>query len=280
METLTLPYLTVEQAARKLILTKISAGVLTNISYVAVRRQSDESGAVQRVLNTGRIASIKKFTLEVRKYPGAIILNWVSKDNPIQRNNGRIAFRNVPRSAQIIDGQHRLAGIKEAIKERKEVASLELPVVIYENLDTTECADIFLSINAEQQKVQPSLVYDLYGVASKSLVDPAAGRARDIAMYLNEAPESPYNGGLKLPGAQRRRGGIALSTAVTAIKPLVEAKGDFEQVGVPELELQEKIVMNFFTAIREKYGNEIRYLRQLFRDRDGLIPDMYNMIES
>ncbi|MBI1925100.1 hypothetical protein HYR99_12735, partial [Candidatus Poribacteria bacterium] len=26
--------------------------------------------------------------------------------------------------------------------------------------------------------------------------------------------------------------------------------------------------------------NDIRYLRQLFRDRDGPIPDMYNMIES
>jgi DGQHR domain-containing protein len=256
METLKLPYLTIEQENRKLILTKIPAGVLTDISYVAVRRQSDEPGAVQRVLNTRRIASIKKFTLEVGKYPGAIILNWVSKDNPIQRDNSKIAFRNAPRSAQLIDGQHRLAGIKEAIKEREEVASLEIPVVIYENLDTRECADIFLSINAEQKTVQRSLVYDLYGVASPSSVDPALERALDIAMYLNEETESPYKGGLKLSGAPIRRGGIALSTAVTALKPLVEEKGDFERVGVPELELQKKVVVNFFIALREKYGEK------------------------
>jgi DNA sulfur modification protein DndB len=256
MKKISLPYLTLEQAGKELILTHMPAGVLTNISYVAVRRQSDERGAVQRVLNSRRIASVKNFTLEVGRYPGVIILNWVKQDNPIQKYNGEIGFLNQPLSAQVIDGQHRLAGIKEAIDERADVASLEMPVVIYQNLDTRECADIFISINTEQKIAPRSLVLDLYGVASEHLVDPAAFRARDIAMHLHEDPDSPYKGGLKLPGAPVRKGGVALSTAVTALKPLVEEKGDFHQVGLPELESQKKIVMNFFTAMQKKYGKE------------------------
>jgi len=241
---------------RKLILTKLPAGLLVNISYASVRGQDNEAGAVQRLLNPRRIESIKDFTIEGGDYPGAIILNWVSKENAIQKHNQTISFSDVTRSAQIIDGQHRLAGIKAAINERKDVAIIEIPVAIYENLTTQQCADIFLAINTEQKTVPRSLVFDLYGIASKSVIDPAAERARDIATYLNETEESPYHSQIKFPGAAKRKGGIALSTAVTSIKPLVENKGVFEQIGVFELESQKRIVLNFFRAIQEKYGDD------------------------
>ena len=122
--------------------------------------------------------------------------------------------------------------------------------------DTQACADLFVSINTEQKPVPKSLVFDLYGLTSESVVDLAAVRARDIAVYLNEEPASPDFEDVKFPGSPRRKGGIALSTAVTAIKPLVEDKGHFEQIGVPELELQRKIVLNFFGAIASRYGAE------------------------
>lgn len=50
------------------------------------------------------------------------------------------------------------------------------------------------------------------------------------------------------------KGGIALSTAVTALKTLVESKGDFEQRNVFDLETQKKIIKNFFSALSNKYG--------------------------
>ena len=250
------PYLMIKQNKREFILTKLPLGTLTEISYIAVRGQSNEEGAVQRVLNRRRIASVRDFTLNVGEYPGAIILNWVKEENPIQKQNGHLSFSNISNSAQVIDGQHRLAGVKEAIKQTPEISQFEIPVVIYEYLNTRECADIFLSINTEQKTVSRSLVVDLYGVASEPIVDAAAVRARDIAMYLNEEDESPYRDNIKLPGSPRRRGGIALSTVAAAIKPLVEDKGDFEQIGIPELELQKRILLNFFIAIQKKYGKE------------------------
>ena len=117
-----------------------------------------------------------------------------------------------------------------------------------------ECADIFLSINTEQKTVSRSLVFDLFGIASDSLVDRVALRARDVAMHLHESEESPYEGLIKLPGSPRRRGGVALSTVVSVMKPLVEDKGTFELYGLTELETQKQVVLNYFRALHSKYG--------------------------
>src|SRR5690606_4622072 len=139
------------------------------------------------------------------------ILNWVSKTNKLKVLTREISFDDADNSAQIIDGQHRVAGIREAIEEKKSIGNLELPVVIYSGLTTKNCADIFLAINEEQKPAPRSLVFDLFGLASSELVDPAAVRARDIALFLNDDGSSPYNGEIKLPGGKMRKGGIALS---------------------------------------------------------------------
>jgi DNA sulfur modification protein DndB len=250
------PFIWVKQVSRDLILTKLPAGLLISVSYASIRGQSSEEGAVQRILNSRRIASIKNFTLEGGDYPGAIVLNWINSNNPLCKLDNTLKFKQIQDSAQIIDGQHRLAGIKAAIDERSSVAELELAVAIYENLTTRECADIFLSINTEQKPVARSLVFDLYGLASEPHIDPAAVRARDIAIFLNETQESPFFDQIKFPGAPTRKSGIALSTVVTSIKPLVEDKGGFEQVGIYEFEIQKQIVLNFFTALKQKYEKE------------------------
>lgn len=131
------------------------------------------------------------------------------------------------------------------MEENASIGELEIPVAIYQNLSTAECANIFLSINTEQKPVPRSLVFDLYGIADVELVDAAAVRARDIALALNEDDDSPYAGTIKFPGSPRSRGGIALSTVVTA---------RFEQRNIFDLETQKKIVKNFFSALAAFYG--------------------------
>jgi DNA sulfur modification protein DndB len=247
-----LRYLEVVQSRRTLLLTVMPASLVAAISYAAVRRRDEEPGAVQRVLNSSRIAGIRNYTLQTGDFPASIVLNWVS--GPLVRDGNYVTIPERDRSAQIIDGQHRVEGIKAAIEERQDLRDLQLPVAIYENLDTVECANIFLSINTEQRPVSRSLVFDLYGIATEDLVDPAAVRARDIAMELNEIGK-PYHSLIKFPNEPRQKGGVALSTVVAAIKPLVEEMGVFEQIGATSLENQKSIVVNFFNAIAGKYGD-------------------------
>lgn len=272
-KTISAQFLDAKQGRRRFILTKLPASVVAKISYAAIRGQSEESGAVQRVLNNDRINSIKSFTLQGGDYPNAVVLNWVGQNSDFSTSNGTLKFTLGERLAQIIDGQHRIAGIKAALEEDKNVGKIELPVVIYRNLSTQECADIFLSINTEQKPVPRSLVFDLYGIASKTIVDHAAVRARDIAMFLNESG-SPYEGEIKMPGTAKRRGGIPLSSAVTGIKSLVDDNGVFEQIAINELELQKQVILNWFTALQNIYGDQWSEKGNVFQYASGFVAAM------
>jgi DGQHR domain-containing protein len=244
----------ITQRNKDFYLTCLPAEVLTSISYVAERGKTDEQGAVQRILNKRRINSIKEYTLKGGDYPSSVVLNWVSQKRELRFADGKLRIPCRPRSAQVIDGQHRIAGIKEAIASDPDVGRLQIPVTMYTNLGTKECANIFLAINTEQKPVSKSLVYDLYGVASEFLVDYAASRARDIAVALNSQEESPYFELVREP-TSRARSGISLATIVTALKPLVAEKGTFEQVGIKALEQQCQVVINFFNSLKTKYGS-------------------------
>lgn len=247
----------VKQNARTFSLVSMKASTLTGVSYVAIRGKSKEEGAVQRILNPKRIGNIREFALKVGVFPGSVILNWTADDQLKRSKDGKkITLSVASKSAQIIDGQHRVEGLRAAITENPEIGNMEIPVAIYQNLSSKECADIFLSINTEQKPVPRSLVFDLYGLASDSIIDLPAERARDICIFLNESEDSAYYRNIKFPGDKIRKGGIALSTAVTALKPLVEDKGVFEQIGVNELEVQKQIVNNFFRALKSLYGDK------------------------
>lgn len=257
----------VTQKHNNFMLTTIPAGTLAEVTYTAVRGVDDERGAIQRILIDRRIKSLKDFVLSGGDLPGCVILNWVGE--PLIINNDTLSFLPKPKQAQIIDGQHRVAGITEAISEDPAIADIIIPVVIYTGLTTQQCADIFIAINTEQKPAPKSLVYDLYGIGSEISIDQAAARARDIAEVLNKDYESPYYGKIKFPGEPRRKGGIALSTAVSAIKQLVEPNATFEQIGVIELQLQIKCLTNYFNAIKIEYGEDWDLTTNVFQYSAG-----------
>lgn len=244
-------YISVKQKEHSFKLTSIPAGLLTRISYAAVRRKDSEEGAVQRILNSSRISGIKDFALKMGDFPASIVLNW--SGSKLLDKGGVIVIPDEPKLAQIIDGQHRVAGLRAAIEDDRSVEHYEIPVAIYEGLDTPNSARIFISINTEQRPAPKSLVFDLYGVTASDLMDPAALRAGDIVGHLG-SEDQPYFGWIKLPNQDRQRGGVALSTAVSAIKPIVDSKGVLDQLGASELETQKVIFSNYFNAIRAKYG--------------------------
>jgi DGQHR domain-containing protein len=249
------PYIEIQQRDKTFFLVNLPAEIVTNVSYASVRGRDNETGAVQRVLNSRRISNIKEFALNGGNFPNSIVMNWVKENIEIDQENSRLRFSVDQNSAQLIDGQHRVAGLKEAIAESPEFSTYELPVAIYLNLTTKECADIFLAINTEQKPVHRSLVFDLYEIADEQIIDQAAARARDIAVELNESG-APYHNMIKFPGEPPRKGGVALSTVVSTIKPLIEPNGIFDQVGLETLENQAKVILNFFGALQASYGSE------------------------
>lgn len=227
------------------------------IYYVAVRGKDKEIGAVQRVLSRRRIASIKEFILEGNTFINLFILNWIDTNYPIKIEKGKLLVPIVSSAAQVIDGQHRLAGLREAYGDNQNVGEQEVVVLMTQNLTTSQAARIFLNINTEQKPVPSSLVYDLFGeVRDKNFY---IVRATDLATKLHEDSKSPYYQCVKIPGSAQ--GKVDLSTIVNALKPFTKEKGGFADYKLNDFEMQYKILCNFFNVIKNVYDNQDGWLK-------------------
>lgn len=232
---------------------------LLPIYYVAVRGRDNIPGAVQRVLSKRRISSIKSFILDGNMFFNTFILNWVEKNYPIEVDGEVLHIPQVSAGAQVIDGQHRLEGLKQAYEEKPEIGEQEIIVLLAENLTTPEAARIFLNINTEQKPVPSSLVYDLFGeVKEKNFY---IVRATDIANRLHEDLDSPYYQCIKLPGSAQGVGKVDLSAMVNAIKQFTTEQGVFNEYNLRDFESQYKVICNFFNVLRSFYEKEGMWLK-------------------
>ena len=227
---------------------------LLDITYVAPRGISDERGAVQRVLNKRRIEDIKDFILKGNTFVNSFILNWTDQQELPKIKKESIAIPMQRRGAQLLDGQHRAEGLREAMAVKEEIGSSEILVSLFIGLNTPEAARIFLNINSEQKPVPKSLIYDLFGEAYDN-PEHALTRATDIITFLNTNSESPYFQSVKYPGKSSSsiKYPIDLSHMVNAMKPYFESDGKFRQMNITDIELQQRIIMNFYNAIKMVY---------------------------
>ncbi|NER10028.1 DGQHR domain-containing protein [Muriicola jejuensis] len=99
--------------------------------------------------------------------------------------------------AKILDGQHRLEGLRQAIEKEGELSQFDLNATIFVDLDLDDQAQIFSVINKAQTKVNKSLVYDLYEYANHPSPQKTA---HDIIRVLNRSSKSPFYRKIKILG--------------------------------------------------------------------------------
>lgn len=227
------------------------------VHYVAARGVSEEEGAVQRLLVTRRVNAIRDFVLRGNGFFNTFILNWThsSAVPSLDRAAREISVPLVAQAAQVIDGQHRLAGLEKAMLDDPEVGEREILVSMTLELTTKEAAQIFLNINTEQKPVPKSLIYDLFGETDD---DPnhLINRANDIAIELNENEDSPYYSLIKFPGMTKGVGAIDLSTVISTLKPHLSSGGAFAKYNLHSFKYQKSVLLNLFIAIKSFYDNQ------------------------
>jgi len=228
---------------------------LVPMYYVAVRGRDTEEGAVQRVLNSRRITSIKKYVLDGNIFFSSFILNWTNVGKKIIVNDDVISFEMIPSSIQVIDGQHRLAGLEEAMEEDASIGDMNILVTMCESLTTPQAAKIFLNINTEQKPVPKSLIYDLFGEIEDDETH-AINRLTDLARDLNDLEYSPFFKLIKFPGAPRGVGNLELSTIVQSLKEHVKPAGTLAKYNIRTYDNQRNLLINFFNGIRFYYEKE------------------------
>lgn len=235
----------------------MKVGDLLQIQYVAPRGISTEQGAVQRILNKKRIAQIKEFILAGNSFVNTFILNWTDSENLPKIKKDTLNLPLQGRRAQVLDGQHRIAGLQEATNIKPDVAQTEVLVSLLIGLKTQDAAKIFLNINSEQKPVPKSLIYDLFGEAIDDK-EQAINRVTDIISFLNNSVESPYYQYVKYPGSPRISGMIDLAIMVNAMKPYFGKDNAFDRLKLSEIETQQKIIVNFYSVLKETYNRANR----------------------
>ncbi len=191
-----------EQPAGEFYLTVMGADVLIEMSKAQPRAFDDNklrsSEGIQREPSSKRIKEISEYaqTLDAA-FPTPILLALKDGEYDIDDTSDSIDIKdNVV--AEIVDGQHRIQGIKESGRAK----DFKIPVVLIPSPTVEQKALIFAIINGKQTKVPASLVYDLFGITK--------GRspyktAHEIARAMNSTPGSPWYRRLKMLG--RNTGG-------------------------------------------------------------------------
>ncbi|MFR0018741.1 MAG: DGQHR domain-containing protein [Paraclostridium sp.] len=177
---------------------------INKITGEEITQNSNPKG-IQRKLQIDKINSIKKY-LENNVdnfFPNSVILSLnVQEDNlnsiyELEDQDMGLIEVNDGDYFNIIDGQHRLAGIFMCGDDI--VSNFDIPVVLLIDISVSNAVKIFLDINSNQKKVDKSLVYDLYeDLDDKEIEDIKKIHMICKKMYINQ--NSPLYRQIKMLG--------------------------------------------------------------------------------
>lgn len=207
-ETLKFAALKLSQPIGELFVARIAAAKLSQLARADIRRMTsrelERMSGIQRGLSSTRVGEIRKYIETVdASFPNAFILNLnsaylQSEPKPLDAecgDDGNIfcfELALAENAFSIIDGQHRLSGFDGA-----SIENFDLIVAFFIDLAVEDQAYLFSTINVTQQKVNKSLVYDLFDVSETRSPQKTAHL---ITKALNTDEDSPLYRRIKLLG--------------------------------------------------------------------------------
>jgi DGQHR domain-containing protein len=263
-------YIKVEQPIGTFYITSMKASTLAKIA--TVERRNEDPNAVQREQSDKRIKEIAKYCGDSdATFPTPIIIA-VNEDANVELTDTTIRFDGNEIIGDVIDGQHRLEGIKAS----NYIAKFELPVVLMFNLYPEEKAYVFSIINSKQTRVNMSLIYDLFALSSTRS---PYRTCHETARALNKEKESPFYNRLKMLGKKVEGQELASLSQGTFIKYMLELisrkpdddtrrlkKGEeLEQDSKPVLRdyfikdqdsVLYKIMLNLYSGVKDAFPTE------------------------
>lgn len=208
------------------------------------QRDSDKDEGYQRTLSASRVRSVASFVDSRNVMAPAIVVSL--RGSKFDDAAGELLIPRRRNSGWVIDGQHRLAGAKEATKE------IEIAVVAFQDLDTEKQIFQFVTINQTAKGVPKSLYFDLlkHLPASKKPADVAKDKAVDISTQLKLDEESPLYNRITINPPQAGRS-ISLTNFVRKVAPLIQRDPDRSPISSFNLREQTIIIDNYFKGLRE-----------------------------
>ena len=261
MAKLTLPAARVRQGSLALFSTSLKVKDLLAKGFYSVEildPEDPDGSGYQRVLNKARAKKLADYILRGQDNKDAFLptsvllatdksIPFIAKDNTIEIDTTSVC------PFSVVDGQHRLEGLKMAAEKDPRVHNFEIPVNIAIKLTKLEQMCHFLIVNTTQKSVDTSVEQRIYARLSEALeVEDLPSLPRWILNtvqkgevekaikyvdYLNNTKDSPWFGKIKL--ANRDTDGATVTQAsfvkaivkyvLTANNPLSVVVKDFEK---------------------------------------------------
>jgi DGQHR domain-containing protein len=276
MTKIVIPAARVKQGALILFATSMRVRDLVADNFYSVETldpdNKDDKG-YQRVLNTGRAKKLADYILKGQDSSDAFlptsVLLATDKSIPFNEQDHTIEIETkLVGPFSVVDGQHRLEGLKLAALKDPRVLDFEVPVNIAINLPHIHQMCHFLIVNTTQKSVDksveqriiarltdalgvedmPSLPKWILNTVEKGEVD----KALKYVVFLNESVDSPWKGKILMANDdtdnttinQRSFVKAVVKYVLTANNPLTIAfKGDFEK--------EKKVFLNYWKAVAD-----------------------------
>lgn len=262
-----------EQDGVRLFVGVARAGDLTRVTtvdyYKPALPPTDERQGYQRPAERSRITKIGKYLMEQEEslFPTAVLL---ASRSPLKydRREGTVSV-SPDEPLQIVDGQHRLAGIRYAVEEKgaKHLADHNIPFVIMDAPDRLTEMTQFRIVNGTAKSVRTDLVNMILTATyagTKRHDVPKKDQWRivtsNVVDRLAKDAESPWRDMIALPGETGSRGEqsklVRATSFITSLRPVyiwLKEMGIFEpscRSLDDEIEFLLKIVAEYWRAIQ------------------------------
>lgn len=273
MATITVPAATAKQGSLTLLATTIKVRDLMSPGFYSVETLDPEEGGkgYQRLLNTARARRLAEYVVAGQDsqdafLPTSVFLATDKTLYPNASNNTVTIDTTAVGPFSVVDGQHRLEGLKLAAEKDNRVLDFEVPVNIATGLSPLAQMCHFLIVNTTQKSVDkaveqrivarltdaltfediPSLPRWILKTVEKGEVD----KALRLVDFLNSEPGSPWLGKIQMANDEGNKGAVnqrsfvksIIKFVLTANNPLGAFK-DFEK--------EKKAFLNYWKAISD-----------------------------
>lgn len=264
----------VRQGALVLYTTSIKVSDLVSEGFYSVETLDPDNlndKGYQRLLNRARAKKLADYIVNGQDSLDAFLPTsvFLATDKSIEFNDSTntisIDIGQVG-PFSVVDGQHRLEGLKMAAEKDSRVLDFEVPVNIAINLPKIAQMCHFLIVNTTQRSVDksveqriiarlsdaldieddlPSLPKWIFNTVQRGEVE----KAVKYADYLNESLESPWHGKIRMANSDSEEGTVNQRTFVKAIVKYVLTANNPLSAIVKDFEKEKKIFLNYWRAI-------------------------------
>ena len=244
LETISRPAALVRQGSLQLYATSLKVSDLKRPNFYTINKldPDGEGPGYQRLLNEGRAKRLAQYLLDGQSEKDAFLPTSIflatNKNIPFDPATNTITF-DVKHIGpfNVVDGQHRIAGLVSAADENPDLLEFEIPVNIAVNLDDISQMCHFLIVNTTQRSVDKSIEQQIVARLTKMLglektptiprwirrqVEKGEdARALSVANFLNTDAASPWLGKIRMANDEGEGATINQKSFINSVKKYI-----------------------------------------------------------